>query len=224
VRPLGRYFLAAGLGFVLLATGAGFVLVQQTKVSPEAINASVVRNEELLERAWRLPVAAAYQRQLNWQSNASMCGPASVANVLRSLGTNAATEQTVLAGTGLCRTGYCFLGLTLDELATILKQSAGRTVVTARDLTLEQFREHLRHSNDPDRRYIVNFSRRQIFGAGAGHHSPIGGYLEKEDLVFVLDVNEAFGVWLVESRRLFDAMNTFDGERKRGLLVIQKGA
>jgi len=34
-----------------------------------------------------------------------------------------------------------------------------------------------------------NFNRAQIFGAGVGHHSPIGGYLEAEDLVFVLDVN-----------------------------------
>jgi hypothetical protein len=43
----------------------------------------------------------------------------------------------------------------------------------------------MRRSNDPGRRYIVNFSREQIFGAGVGHHSPIGGYLEDGDLVFV---------------------------------------
>jgi hypothetical protein len=47
----------------------------------------------------------------------------------------------------------------------------------------------LRLSNDPRRRYIVNFSRKPIFGAGVGHHSPIGGYLKAEDLVFVLELS-----------------------------------
>jgi hypothetical protein len=70
-------------------------------------------------------------------------------------------------------------------------------------------------------RYIVNFTRQQIFGAGVGHFSPIGGYLEAEDLVFVLDVNSDFQPWLVERKRLFDAVNTLDGTKKRGLLLIE---
>jgi hypothetical protein len=60
-----------------------------------------------------------------------------------------------------------------------------------------------------------------IFGDGVGHHSPIGGYLEAEDLVLVLDVNKKFQPWLVESTRLFSAMNTLDGDKKRGLLLIE---
>jgi hypothetical protein len=47
------------------------------------------------------------------------------------------------------------------------------------------------------------------------------GYLESEDLVFVLDVNRDYQPWLVERSRLFAAMNTFDGEKKRGLLLIE---
>lgn len=61
--------------------------------------------------------------------------------------------------------------------------------------------------------------RTQIFGAGVGHHSPTGGYLEAEDLVFVLDVNSDYQPWLVERKRLFAAVNTFDGDKKRGLLI-----
>ena len=57
-----------------------------------------------------------------------------------------------------------------------------------RNLTAEEFREHMKRANDPGRRYIVNFTREKIFGAGSGHHSPIGGYLEAEDMVLVLDV------------------------------------
>jgi hypothetical protein len=71
---------------------------------------------------------------------------------------------------------------------------------------------HLRRSNDPTRRYLINFDRKQIFGAGVGHHSLIGGCLEAEDLVFVLDVNRDFQPWLVERSRLFAATNTLDGD------------
>jgi hypothetical protein len=37
----------------------------------------------------------------------------------------------------------------------------------------------------------------------------------------VLDVNANFQPWLVERKRLFDAVNTFDGDKKRGLLFIE---
>ncbi|MFK4510617.1 phytochelatin synthase [Bradyrhizobium daqingense] len=113
------------------------------------------------------------------------------------------------------------MGLTLDELAKVAQSKTKRNVTILRDLSEKQFLEHLRRSNDPGRRYVVNFDRAQIFGAGSGHHSPIGGYFEAEDLVFVLDVNVDFQPWLVERKRLFDAANTFDGDKKRGLLVIE---
>jgi Phytochelatin synthase len=174
-----------------------------------------------VERAWRLPVAATFNRQLTWQSNGSRCGPAAVANAYRSLGEAASTEGKVLAGTGRCSTAVCILGLTLDELADVAWANTSRKITLLRDLSEEQFREHLRRSNDPGRRYIVNFSRERIFGAGVGHHSPIGGYLEPEDLVFILDVNADYQPWLVERTRLFAAVNTLDGDKKRGLLLIE---
>ena len=39
--------------------------------------------------------------------------------------------------------------------------------------------------------------------------------------MFVLDVNRNFQPWLVERARLYEAMNTFDGSKKRGLLLIE---
>ena len=62
-----------------------------------------------------------------------------------------------------------------------------RSVTVLRDLTPEAFRDQLGHVNDPSRRYVINFAPAPIFGSGVGHHSPIGGYLEAEDLVLVLD-------------------------------------
>jgi Phytochelatin synthase len=201
--------------------GAGALVVAKSRVPSEAIASSVTRKPELIERAWHLPVAATFHRYVSWQSNGSRCGPAAVANAYRSLGEAASTEGKVLAGTGRCWTGVCILGLTLDELAEVARANTSRKVTVLRDLSEDQFLEHLRRSNDPGRRYIVNFDRAQIFGAGVGHHSPIGGYLEAEGLVFVLDVNSDYQPWLVEWKRLFAAVNTFDGDKKRGLLLIE---
>ena len=86
--------IAAGL------LGAGALVVGQSHVPAQVIASSVTRTPELLERAWRLPVAATFQRKVSWQSNGSRCGPAAVANAYRSLGEAAGTEGKVLAGTG----------------------------------------------------------------------------------------------------------------------------
>lgn len=217
---LSHALLVALLLLGVTAAGIAFV-VSQTAVKPEVIDVSVARSEASISRAWELPVAHAFQRKVGWQSNGSLCGPASLANVNRSLGDPAVDEQTVLKGTGRCWSGFCIAGLTLDELAEVARANSSRKVTVLRDLTPETFREHLRRSNDPGRRYVVNFDRKAIFGSGAGHHSPIGGYLEAEDLVFVLDVNRAFGPWLIERSRLFTAMSTMDGNKSRGLLLIE---
>jgi len=216
-----RHFIGILGAAALLGAGTLVLVVGQSKVSPEAIASSVTRTPELLDRAWRLPVAATFSRRVTWQSNGSRCGPAAVANTYRSLGEAAITEGKVLAGTGRCWTGACIFGLTLDELADVARANTARKVTVLRDLSEEQFQEHLRRSNDLGRRYIVNFSREKIFGGGVGHHSPIGGYLESEDLVFILDVNPDYQPWLVERRRLFTAVNTPDGDKKRGLLLIE---
>lgn len=215
-----RFLLGIGTS-ITVAGFAAAVGLAPPRIPPEVIRASVIQSEPAIEDAWRLPVAASLRPDFTWQSNPSLCGPASVANALRSLGEPAKTEADVLAGTGRCWTGFCVLGLTLDQLAEVARAHTHRKVTVLRDLSAEEFREHLRHSNDSDRRYIINFSRSGIFGAGVGHHSPIGGYLEREDLVFVLDVNHRFQPWLVERARLFAAMDTFDGDKKRGLLLIQ---
>jgi hypothetical protein len=210
------------LGAVLICAilGGGYLL-RPAEVSPAAIEASVEQSPQLLNRAWTLPVAGGFGRILNWQTNGSLCGPASVANVFRSIGEDETSEAEVLEGTGWCRLGFCWMGLTLDELAELARAHTQRSVTVLRGLTPEEFQRHMEASNNPSKRYIVNFSREAIFGAGVGHHSPIGGYLQAEDLVFVLDVNERFKPWLVSREKLYSAVNTFDGAQKRGLLLIE---
>lgn len=209
----------------LVAVPASFVIrgiFFPPKLNVPSIKAeSTYQDPALLERAWHLPVAATYQRRLFFQPNGSICGPTSVANVERSLGHEGSTVDTVLAGTGKCWTGMCLMGLSLDELADVARHATGRKVTVLRNLTLAQFREELTHVNDPSRRYIANFQRAPLFAQGGGHHSPIAGYLEAEDLVLVLDVNEKFKPWLVKSERLFKAVDTGDTGNKRGLLRIE---
>jgi hypothetical protein len=216
-----RRGLLVGAAIGLAALLGGAYVLRPAEISPAVIRASVEQSPDLLNRAWGLPGALSYGRTLTWQANGSFCGPASIANVFRSIGEEETTEAEVLAGTGWCRLGFCWMGLTLDELAELATAQTERKVTVLRGLTQDEFRRHLRASNDPSRRYIVNFSREAIFGAGVGHHSPIGGYLEAEDLVFVLDVNERFKPWLVPREKLFTAVDTLDGDQKRGLLLIE---
>ena len=219
-RVKRQHYLVTSIVVAAVLLGAGALVIGQSQPE-QVIASSVTRTPELMDRAWRLPVAATFQRKVSWQSNGSRCGPAAIANAYRSFGEEASTEGKVLAGTGRCWTGICILGLTLDELAEVARANTSRKVTVLRDLNEDQFREHMRRSNDPGRRYIVNFSREPIFGAGVGHHSPIGGYLEDGDLVFVLDVNSNYQPWLVERKRLFAAVDTLDGDKKRGLILIE---
>lgn len=219
MKTLGRIAVVIVALVAMLATAAFFL--RPKPIAAAVIRDAVVRTPALLERAWQLPAARAYRSGLLWQSNGSTCGPASLANAFRSLGEAATSEGAVLAGTGRCPTGICFAGLTLDEVAGVARKHTRRAVTVLRELTPERFRAELRRSNDPRMRYLVNFTRTAIFGGGGGHHSPIGGYLEAEDLVFVLDVNRTFGPWLIARDKLFSAVDTRDGDAKRGLLRIE---
>jgi hypothetical protein len=110
-----RYISIASIVVAAGLFDAGALVVEQSKVSPQAIASSVTRTPELVERVWRLPVAATFNRELSWQTNGSRCGPAAVANVYRSLGEAASTEGKVLAGTGRCWTGVCIMGSSIDN-------------------------------------------------------------------------------------------------------------
>ena len=80
-----RRSLKYALLFVVAACGslavAAAILISQTGVPPEAIRTSVSRNADAMQRAWRLPVASTFTRDLMWQSNPSMCGPANATHV-----------------------------------------------------------------------------------------------------------------------------------------------
>lgn len=223
-RTVALVLGAALLG--VIAFPASFVV--RAKFFPPTFDVTSIadapeyQDEGLLQIAWALPPASTLNGSLAFQSNGSTCGPTSVANVLQSLGEDD-TEETVVENAESCHFGICLGGLTLDELAQVARRSTDREVTVLRGLDREGFRQELRRSNDASRRYIVNFHRGLLFGKGTGHHSPIGGYLEDRDLVFVLDVNADFRPWLVDADRLFDAVDAVDDAsgKKRGLLRLE---
>lgn len=184
----------------------------------ESIRSSpTYQRPDLLKKAWGLTVARLYSPLLS-QGFTSVCGPTSVGNVLRSMGV--ASGKNPLRGFGL-------RAMSLEQLA---REAAavvpeGWRVQVVRPETAEAFREELRASNDLNRRYVANFARTSLFGHGSGHHSPIGGYLEDEDLAFVLDVNSGYGPWLVRPERLLEAMNTtadWSTGKTRGLARFER--
>jgi hypothetical protein len=224
-RRLKQALLALALTIVLLSS-ALFVKLRYFQPRFDVIsiaNLPSYRDAALLDRAWSLPVARTFLHELDFQSNGSVCGPTSIANIFRSLGEGPVTARAVLEGSGKCSLDFCFNGLTLDELAEVARSKSRRSITVLRGLSLDEFRMHMHHTNDKDRRYLVNFQRGLLFGQGYGHHSPIAGYLEDRDLVFVLDVNAKFGPWLVPTERLYRAVSAPDASsgKPRGLLLVQ---
>lgn len=233
--PFARFIMTRSRTIVLgvaaivaLAFGGAVWVVHRADNDPRYANvvsiatSSSYQDRALLARAWALPVAALYRADgYEFQANPSFCGPTSAANVAQSIGRDV-DQRSVLAGASI-KTVFGFVpGVTLDQEADILRVALDAPVDVFRGLTLDEFRVHLSQANNPDNRYVVNFNRAPLWGSGHGHLSPILGYLEAEDLVFVGDVNGDYAPFLVAPARLLEAMNTIDqatGEL-RGLLRV----
>lgn len=224
-RPFAGLLLAS-----LLALGAGYAWSSRSGAN-EWAHVDSVRDDApfqraaLIERAWASPGAASYRARFVSQPNGSFCGPTSLTNAIRSLGLEMSPDD-VLEGTSITTLGgFLPSGITLDELADVARTRLPEHRVTVmRDLDLAAFRALLaRIANEPEIRVVANFHRGPLFATGGGHHSPIGGYLADEDLVFVLDTNDSYEPWLAPTERVFEAIDTIDSAtgRTRGLLVIE---
>ena len=228
-RPYRRillvvFFMLLAVLLLLGAWSASWLLEPNIYASVRSIEqAATYRDPALIGAAWRLPVARAYRRQpYEYQENQSFCGPASVADVLHSIGDTRSQDAVIGGSRYQPRFGILIGGLTLDQLADLLRKRIGRAVTIERGLSLAQFRRELVGANDPRRRFIANFHRGPLFGRGHGHFSPLLGYLPDHDLVLVGDVNPNYRPFLVESERLWRAVDTIDPAtgRKRGLLTV----
>lgn len=227
---VGRARLAALSIALLLCGGVWLWPVIRLQLLPNAYDQVVsieaqtdYRDATLMGRAWHLPVARAFDRaHYVYQDNQSFCGPASAANLLRSIGIEA-TQQGAIDGTKFDPWfGVLIGGMTIDDLAELLALKTDRSVEVLRDLSLAAFRKKLAAANDPAFRMIVNFHRGPLFGRGHGHFSPVLAYLDDQDLVLVGDVNADYKPFLVSAERLWRATDTIDDEtgQERGLIIV----
>jgi hypothetical protein len=213
---------------VLTLSGCGADIPDSAVHSIE--NEKNYQDEVLLANAWQLPVASRYKSNFVYQQNDAFCGPASVVNILSSLGAHGLTQINVIDNSSIYYIKARIFGLTLDEMQRIFKDNLQKTghsewsVRKYRDLTIDEFRDHMRQTNRPEFRYVINFNRLPLFGIDIGHHSPIGGFFEDSDNVFLLDVLEDYKPFIVSTEKLFIAMNTIDSETElnRGLIQLHR--
>jgi len=201
----------------------------------------VYQDKALLAKAWALPAARLYGRII-YQPVEGFCGHATISNGVFSIPPHdkfvvmppTAVPMGVAEMKEFCQ-NLCKAPATTNGT----EKSGNGCLCTAVEsftdnLTYEKFMEIVRSSNDSRYRLLANFMRGPLFFCDSnvqvdffmkymsGHWSPIAGYLEEEDLVFVLDVNEKYGAYLVPSRRMYESVNTKDlmGGTWRGLVRL----
>lgn len=156
------------------------------------------------------------------QQYRSYCGPSSLATVLRAYGV-ADVDQRRLFPSVRWRAAAFFTGMTLAELHRLAAHVALRTTIIHADtLTVEAFRQVLKDNLSVAGDYlIINYDRRVLNQAGAGHISTIAGYDIDSDRALVLDqAAYKYPFTWIPVPLLFDSMYTLDGDVFRGLLQV----
>lgn len=115
-------------------------------------------------------------------------------------------------------------GFQLSQFAQLLKAhglKVKKQNVTDK-MTVDQMRATFQKSLSDDKSFaIVNYTRKALGQPGGGHISPVGAYDESSDSFLVMDVNPNRADWVwIESKKLFEAMNTFDTVENRGFVIV----
>ena len=206
---------------------AGLSRVGQTLLAshPERFASAVVTHGPNLAAAEATPLARAYLRDFHTQAHPSSCGPASLRNVLASLGRPVESERALFEDAPPAWLRMRVMGMTLDEVAALARASGVGYVQVHRDLSAADLRALLRSLSQPGRRLVVNFDRAPLHGVSLGHFSPIGDFDPASDRVLLLDVTPGYGPQLVPTPLLVAAMRTRDpaSGRLRGLIQIDAG-
>jgi len=120
-------------------------------------------------------------------------------------------------------------GLTLDQLSEMLSKVYNLKVETnhvkkVNDKELNNFRDTLKKVFIDSNRFIIaNFNGRQIGLKSDGHISPLVAYDQDSDSILVLDVAGHKRPWFwVKVEHLYKAMNTLDGKKYRGYLIVSE--
>jgi len=171
----------------------------------------------------------------------TFCGPATIAAVMNSLDIKRPvpeqlfpfalfTQEDIFTPENQAVKPYPQVehdGLVLDQLAQFFTNLG----VTAEFSHADEFdAARLRQTvktvlADPDKRLVVNYSRKPLNQNGDGHISPVAAYDADTDRVLILDVARYKypPVWLTIDD-LYAAMDTVDtgSQKKRGIVIVSQ--
>lgn len=182
----------------------------------------------------------AVQPFVDTQENLAFCGPASMAAVLNSLPQESRPVTPQLKPFAYFTQDSFFnpqtqriksreatlrSGLTLLQSAELLQSFGVRADrFYADQLSESAFRDLITSSlKDPKARLIINFNRKSLGQAGAGHLSPLAAYDAATDSVLILDVAKfKYPPFWVTVTDLLNAMNTIDPDSglSRGVIRV----
>lgn len=171
----------------------------------------------------------------------TFCGPATIAAVLNSLDVKRPvpqrlypwglfTQDTVFTPENQTVKPYPMVeheGLVLEQLTAFFNNLGVKAELQHADSIDEaQLRQTIKDTlADPNKRLVVNYTRKAIGQNGDGHISPVGAYDAETDRVLVLDVAKYKypPVWMTVAD-LYKAINTVDSgsNKTRGIVVVSK--
>ncbi|KAK9817938.1 hypothetical protein WJX72_004545 [[Myrmecia] bisecta] len=116
-------------------------------------------------------------------------------------------------------------GIHLHQAACLARCNGAKVEVVPHSMvSLQQFRERVRHSCTSEMEHmIVSYSRKQFKQTGDGHFSPVGGYHEGRDLVLILDTARfKYPPHWVPLDELYTAMSLVDPttQQPRGYILM----
>jgi len=237
-RSLKRVVLAVPAALLLLASGVAWYAfstppVESLPLAGDLVAATSAEGRELLMASPSKVDYVQLERFLRPQSRRGFCGPATGAAVINAaLRPPAEVTQTSLftpaASAVKSELAVSFSGLTLDELAQILRAHGLHVrAFHSEQSDVASFRTAAQAAlSEPLTFLVVNYDRRALGQSGAGHISPIGAFSPATDHVLVLDVAAyRYPYTWVPVTRLWSAMNTVDSDsgRTRGYLLVTAG-
>lgn len=171
----------------------------------------------------------------------TFCGPATIAAVLNSLEIKRPvpqrlypwglfTQDTVFTPENQTIKPYPMVeheGLVLEQLTAFFNNLGVKAEMHHADTIDEaKLRQTIKDTlADPNKRLVINYTRKAIGQNGDGHISPVGAYDAESDRVLVLDVAKYKypPVWMTVAD-LYKAINTIDSgsNKTRGIVVVTK--
>lgn len=171
----------------------------------------------------------------------TFCGPATIAAVLNSLDIKRPvpqklypwglfTQDTIFTPENQAVKPYPMVeheGLVLEQLTAFFNNLGVKAEMHHADTIDEaKLRQVIKETlADPNKRLVINYTRKAIGQTGDGHISPIGAYDADTDRVLVLDVAKYKypPVWMTVAD-LYKAINTINSgsNKTRGIVVVSK--